>query len=112
MTNYWIKDPTRSEVITKTQISNKGNFEFFATYFNLMDKKGLALTLSENPIIEKNRLFIKNGFEYIVLQYENCNEFLVLPNENLEVLTEKIVSRINDCNDESEIINLVISQMN
>lgn len=26
--NYWTKDPTRREVITKTQIPNSGNFKF------------------------------------------------------------------------------------
>lgn len=111
MSYYWKKDITRKEVITKTQIPNKGNFDFFATYFNLMDKKGLSLQLTENPIIEKNKLFTKNGFEYILLQLDGLNEFLVLPNENLEILTENIVSKINDCNDESEIIKLIINQM-
>lgn len=40
--NYWIKDQTRQEIITKTLIPNKGNFELFASYFNLMDAKGLS----------------------------------------------------------------------
>ncbi|MCO5230355.1 MAG: hypothetical protein M9958_04270 [Chitinophagales bacterium] len=108
---YWTKDLTRSEIITKTQISNKGNFDFFATYFNLMDKKGLALTLNENSTIETNSLFKKNGFEYIVLQHENYNEFLILPNENLEVLTEKIVFNIDNCNAETDVLNLIIEEM-
>jgi hypothetical protein len=36
--NYWIKDETRQEIITKTHIPSKANFNLFATYFNLMDK--------------------------------------------------------------------------
>jgi|SRR5690554_45308 len=112
MINYWIKDETRQEIITKTQIPNKGNFEFFATYFNLMDAKGLSFHLNEKTNIQTDKLVRKNSFEYLVLQHENFNEFVVLPNKNIEILTEKIVSKINSCNKESDVIDLVISQMN
>lgn len=112
MKNYWIKDQTRQEIITKTQIPNKGNFELFASYFNLMDAKGLSFQFKENLEIQSEKLFIKNGFEYFVMQHENFNELLILPNENLEILTEKIVSKINSCNQESEVAYLVLSQMN
>lgn len=110
--NYWLKDQTRQEIITKTLIPNKGNFEFFATYFNLMDCKGLSFQFKENTELKAEKLFRKNGFEYFVLQHDNFNELLVLPNENLEVLTDKIVLKINDCNKESDVIDLFISQMN
>lgn len=109
--NYWIKDEARNEVITKTQIPNKGNFEFFATYFNLMDKKGLALTLSDNSIIEKDKLFTKNGFQYIILSLNGMKELLVVPNENIEILTEKVVSKIDNCKTENDILNLIIEEM-
>lgn len=112
MINYWIKDQTRQEVITKTLIPNKGNFEFFATYFNLMDAKGLSFQFRENSDLQAEKLFIKNGFEYFVLQHENFNELLVLPNKNLEILTEKILAKINYCDQESDVVNLVLDKMN
>ncbi len=112
MKNYWIKDQTRQEIITKTLIPNEGNFELFASYFNLMDGKGLSFQFKENSEIQAEKLFIKNGFEYFVLQHENFNELLVLPNRNLEILTEKIVSKINSCNQESDVVHLVLNEMN
>lgn len=112
MTNYWIKDETRQEIITKTLIPNKGNFELFASYFNLMDAKGLSFQFKENSELQAEKLFIKNGFEYFILQHENFNELLILPNKNLEILTQKIVSKINFCNQESDVVHLVLSEMN
>lgn len=109
--NYWTKDETRNEVITKTKIPNKGNFNLFATYFNLMDKKGLSFYLSENSEFEMDKLFVKNGFHYLALQLGDLKEFLVLPNENLEVLTENIVSKIDNCNAENDVLNLIIEEM-
>jgi len=109
--NYWIKDQTRQEIITKTLIPNKGNFGLFASYFNLMDAKGLSFQFKENSELQAEKLFIKNGFEYFVLQHENYNELLILPNENLEILTENIVSKINDCTQESDVFKLVLSQI-
>lgn len=111
MTNYWKKDQTRQEIITKTLIPNKGNFELFANYFNLMDAKGLSFQFKENSQMQIEQLFVKNGFEYFVLQHENFNELLILPNENLELLTEKIVSKINNCNRGTDAIELILSQM-
>lgn len=111
MEKYWLKDETRIEVITKTQIPSKANFNLFATYFNLTDKKGLSFHLNKNSEFEIDKLFAKNGFHYLTLQIGDLKEFLVLPNENIEILTEKIVSKINNCNNESEVIKLVISQM-
>ena len=109
--NYWIKDETRQEIITKTLIPNEGNFELFANYFNLMDAKGLSFQFKENSELQAEKLFIKNGFEYFVLQHENFNELLILPNENLEFLTEKIVSKISFCNQELDVLNVVINEM-
>lgn len=109
--NYWIKDQKRSKVITKTHIPNKGNFDFFATYFNLMDKKGLSLHLNANSEFVKDKLFVKNGIYYLVLQLGDLKEFLVLPNENLEVLTESIISKIDNCKTENDVLNLIIEEM-
>ena len=110
--NYWIKDETRQEIITKTLIPNEGNFELFANYFNLMDAKGLSFQFKENSELQPKKLFIKNGFEYFVLQHENFNELLILPDKNLEILTKKIVSKLNFCKQESDVVSLVLSQMN
>lgn len=112
MKNYWIKDQTRQEIITKTLIPNEGNFELFANYFNLMDAKGLSFQFKEKAEIQDEKLFRKNGFEYFVLQHENFNELLILPNKNLEILTDKIVSKINDCINEFDVVNLVLSEIN
>lgn|SRR5690554_5080279 len=111
MKNYWIKDETRQEIITKALIPNNGNFELFASYYNLMDAKGLSFQFKENSKLQAEKLFRKNGFEYFVLQHENFNELLILPNQNLENLTERVVSRINFCHHESDVITMVISQM-
>ena len=110
--NYWIKDETRQEIITKTLIPNEGNFELFANYFNLMDAKGLSFQFKENSELQAEKLFIKNGFEYFVLQHENFNELLILPDKNLEILTKKIVSKLNFCKQEYDVVSLVLSQMN
>ena len=112
MTNYWIKDESRKEIITKTLIPNNGNFELFASYFNLMDSKGLSFHVIENIEIESEKLFSKNGFQYIILKHSDFKEFIVLPNENLEILAEKIISKINNCNKNSNVIDLVLSEMN
>lgn len=109
--NYWKKGESRQEIITKTLIPNKGNFELFASYFNLMDAKGLSLYFKENSELKVEKIFRKNGFEYFILQHESFNELLVLPNENLENLTEKIVSKINNCNKETDVIKLVLNEM-
>lgn len=61
--NYWIKDHTRLEIITKTQIPNKVNFNLFANYYNLMDAKGLSFRISPDSDIEVEKLYRKNGFE-------------------------------------------------
>lgn len=110
--NYWTKDETRQEIITKTLIPNNGNFELFASYYNLMDAKGLSFQFKENSKLQAEKLFRKNGFEYFVLQHENFNELLILPNQNLENLTERIVSKINSYKQESDVVNLVLNQIN
>jgi hypothetical protein len=112
MTNYWIKDETRQEIITKTLIPNKGNFKFFGTYFNLMDKKGLSFHLNKNSEFEKDKLFAKNGFHYLALQLGGLIELLILPNENLTEYTKRVVSKIDTCKTEDEVITLLVSEMN
>ena len=112
MINYWIKDESRKQIITKNQIINNGNFELFASYFNLIDAKGLSFHLTENIEIESEKLFRKNEFEYLILQHDNFKEFIVLPNENIEILTKKIISKISICSRNINIIDLILKEMN
>lgn len=112
MTNYWIKDESRKQIITKTQISNNGDFELYASYFNLMDAKGLSCHLNKNIDLVTDKLLSKNGFEYLIIQHDTFKEFLVLPNQNLDVLIDKIVSKINSCNKVDNIIDLILNEMN
>lgn len=109
--NYWIKDPTRKEIITKTQIPNSGDFEFFATYYNLMDKQGLSLSLNfeNNLILEK--LYRKSGFEYLVIEHNNLRELYILPNDHIEEYANRVASKLNSCNNENAILNLLIAEM-
>jgi len=111
MTNYWIKDQTRQEIITKTQIPNKGNFKIYANYYNLIDVKGLGLQLSFNSNIEVEKLYRKNGFEYIVLEHNNQKELFILPNENIEEYANQIASKIDACKTEKEVMDLLVEEM-
>lgn len=111
MTNFWIKDETRKEIITKTQIPNKGNFEIFANYYNLMDAKGLGLQLSLDADIEVEKLFRKNGFEYIVLDLSRQKELFILPNENIVEYTNRIASKVDVCKTEKEVLDLLVEEM-
>lgn len=111
-TNFWKRDETRQEIITKTLIPNENNFDLFATYFNLMDAKGLSFHLPENIDIETEKLFSKNGIEYFVLQHDSFKEFLVLPNENLEIFVDKIILKINSCDNVYNVFDLVLDEMN
>ena len=65
--NYWIKDETRQEIITKTLIPNEGNFELFANYFNLMDAKGLSFQFKENSELQAEKLFIKKNYQILAI---------------------------------------------
>lgn len=109
--NYWIKDETRKEVITKTQIPSKANFNLFATYFNLIDKKGLSFQLNRNLEFDIDKLFAKNGFHYVALQLGDLKEFLILPNENLTEYTDRVVSKIDTCKTEKDVLNLLVDEM-
>ena len=111
ISKYWVKDATRKEIITKTQIPNNRDFRLFANYFNLMDKQGLSFPLNEATEIQTDKLFTKNGFEYLILNLNNINEFLVLPNENLLDYTEKVVAQIDSCQKEKDVLNLLIETM-
>ena len=112
MKNYWIKDPTRSKIITKTKIANEMNFNLFANYYNILDKKGLGFQFNFNAEIETERLFKKNGFEYLFLEQNNLMELFVLPNDNIVEYTNGIVSKIYVCKNTNDVLKLMIEEMN
>lgn len=109
--NFWIKDQTRQEIITKTQIPNKNNFLIYANYYNLMDAKGLGLQLSSDFDIDIEKLFRKNGFEYIVLDLSGQKELFILPNENIVEYTNRIASKVDVCKTEKEVLDLLVEEM-
>lgn len=109
--NYWIKDKSRKEVMTKTLIPNAGNFDLYATYYNLMDKKGLSFSLNfENDLIVET-LYRKNIFEYIVFEHNGQKELYILPNENLVEFSNRVASKIHNCTSEIEVLDLLIAEM-
>lgn len=110
-TNYWVKKEAYKEVITKTQIPNKGNFSLMAYHFNAMNKKGIGFYFNKSIEFTNDTVFRKNGYEYIVLEHNNFKEFVILPNDNLPDFVDRVVSKIDECNKEPEIISLIISQM-
>ena len=110
--NYWIKDSTRQEIITKTQIPNKENFNLFANYYNLLDKMGLGFQLSKGFEIPIEKLFRKNGFEYLILDLRGQSELFILPNEGIVEYTKRIALKINVCKTEKDVVILLIEEMN
>lgn len=109
--NFWIKDKTRQEIITKTQIPNKNNLLIYANYYNLMDAKGLGLQLSSDAEIEVEKLFRKNEFEYIVLELSGQKELFILPNENIVEYANQIASKVDVCKTEKEVLDLLVEEM-
>jgi hypothetical protein len=109
--NYWEKDNTRREIITKKRISSIANFNLFATYYNLMDKKGVSMLLRQDSNIEEGKLFVKNGFHFLILIDGDIKEFLILPNDKIYDFTSRIAMLINNCHSENEVIDLLIDEM-
>lgn len=110
--NYWKKDQTCQEIITKTPIPNNGNFSLFANYYNLLDAKGLGFQISSDSEIEVEKLYRKNGFEYLVLELNNQKELYILPNEQIEKYADRVSSKIEFCKTDEEVLNLLIHEMN
>lgn len=109
--NYWLKDETFQEIITKTLIPNKENFNLFANYYNLMNKKGMSFSFGfENDLVVE-KLYRKNIFEYIVLEHNQLNELYILPNENIVLYANKVASKLNNCKTEKDVLDLLISEM-
>lgn len=108
---YWVKDQTRQEIITKTQIPNKGNFNVYANYYNLIDVKGIGFQLSSNSDLEVEKLYRKNGFEYLVLEHNNQKELFILSNERIVEYANHIASKVDVCKSEKEVLELLVEEM-
>lgn len=111
MTNYWTKDQSKQEIITKTKISTQTNFNLFANYFNLLDAKGIGFQLSKEINFPDEKLFRKNGFEYIILELNEQRELFILPNDNIVEYTNRIVSKLDACKTEKEVLDLLVEEM-
>lgn len=111
MTNYWTKDQTRQEIITKTPIPNNGNFNIYANYYNLIDVKGLGLQISSNTDIEFEKLYKRNSFQYFAIEHNKQRELYILPNDVMVEYVNKIALKINDCKSEEELFELLIREM-
>lgn len=111
MTNFWIKDHTRQEIITKTKIPNKGNFNVYANYYNVMDVKGVGLQLSGSSDLEVEKLYQKNGFEYLVLEHNHQIELFILPNDRIAQYAHRITSKLDLCKTELEVLDLLVEEM-
>lgn len=109
--HYWIKDQTRKAIITKTPIPNCGKFNFFANYYNLMDAKGFGFQINDDTEIEVERLHVKNGFHYIVLEINHQKEFFILHNEGIEGYVHAVLSKAAICTSEDEIVRLLLDEM-
>jgi hypothetical protein len=112
MINYWIKDQTREEIITKTQIPNIGNYNIYAHYYNLIDCKGIGFLLSSSSDLEVEKLYRKNGFEYFVIEHNNLKELHILPNKRIEEYAHRIASKVDFCISNEEVLQLIIEEMN
>lgn len=109
--NYWTKGDRRNEIITQTQISNKLNFRLNANYYNILEQSGLSFQFNKEIDFQANVYSKQNGFEYFVIEHENVKELYILPNENLLNYTERIISKINSCKTESEVLSLLLKVM-
>ena len=109
--NYWIKDTNRQEIITKTKILNEANFNLYASYFNLMDAKGLVLELQEISQFEVGKIYKKSDFYYLVLNLKNRHELYIMPNEKLVDLTHYIVDDLINCKSEHQLLNKIFQKM-
>lgn len=97
------------QIITKTRIPNDNGLLFYKTFYNILKVKGISIDVKENLVLTGNKLFEKNGFQYVLLN--EINEFIILPNNKLDELILNLKVAINKCKDENELINLIVCNM-
>lgn len=111
MKSYWIKDESRQQIITKTPIPNKGNFKVYANYYNLIDAKGVGFSISDTIDLEVEKLYVKEQFQYLVLEQNMQIELYILPNENITDYLDRVNLRLHHCQSEEEVLALLITEM-
>lgn len=111
MKSYWIKDESRQQIITKTPIPNKGNFKVYANYYNLFDAKGLGFSINDTIDIEVEKLYVKEQFQYLVLEQNQQKELYILPNEKMTDYVNNVALQLNQCQTEEDVICLLFSEM-
>ena len=100
---------SEKQIITKTKIQNKNGLNLFKTLNNILDVKGISVVTKESQDLKDFKLSEKNGFQYISLN--EINEFIILPNDNLDNLILESKSEIDNCSNENELIDLLIRKM-
>ncbi len=76
-----------------------------------MDAKGIGFQLNSNTNFEIEKLYRKNGFEYLILAHNNQKELYILPNENIVAYTNRIASKVDICKTEKEVLDLLVEEM-
>jgi len=98
-----------NQIITKTRISNKNGLNIFNTLNNILNVRGISIEIKESHNLKEFKLSERNGFQYISLN--EINEFIILPHDKLDDLILESKSEIDNCRDENELIDLLISKM-
>ena len=109
--DYWVNNESHKEIVTKIQIANKLGFRLLACHYNMLNQKGLAFQFDKTLEFETGKVFRKNGFEYVVLEQDDFKELWVLPNEYVIEFTDMIVSQIGNCQNEIEVLHLIVKEM-
>ena len=100
---------SEKQIITKTKMVNKNGLNFFSTFNNILNVKGISISLDENLHLKQYELNEKNGFQYLFLH--EINEFIILPSSKLDSLISNLKNDIAKCRKESELIDLIIDKM-
>ena len=109
--NDWKKKQARSEIISFSPIPNDGNFKLLASHYNLLNQTGLVFQFQSNIEFEKDKIFLKNNFYYFAIEHEGTNHLFIIPNEKIFQLTQKILQQISTCENETDVLNLLIELM-
>ena len=100
---------SEKQIITKTKIQNKNGLNIFNTLKNILNVTGISIEIKGFQNFKKIKISDKKGFRYILLN--EINEFIILPNDNLDNLILESKSEIDNCSDENELIDLLIRKM-
>lgn len=100
---------SEKQIITKTKIQNKNGLNIFNTLNNILNVTGISIEIKGFQNFKKIKISDKKGFQYILLN--EINEFIILPNDNLDNLILESKSEIDNCSDENELIDLLIRKM-